>query len=153
MELLKDYDCTILYHSGKEHVVADAFSWNSMGSSAHIANLRRPLIYELHELETSGVHFKITETSSFSAHVRAKSSLVQKVKELQGDNLKLSKLRSEEKDEKAQGFSLDEKEVLWFKNQLCMSDVESLRREIMEKAHKFAYVVHPSATKLCQDLK
>ena len=32
MELLKDYDCTIDYHPGKENVVADALSRKSTGS-------------------------------------------------------------------------------------------------------------------------
>ena len=38
MELLKDYDITILYHPGKTNVVADALSRKagSMGSLAHL---------------------------------------------------------------------------------------------------------------------
>ena len=35
MELVKDYNCTILYHPGKANV-ADALSRKSMGSLAHI---------------------------------------------------------------------------------------------------------------------
>ena len=35
VELLKDYDCQILYHPGKANVVADALSRKSMGSLAH----------------------------------------------------------------------------------------------------------------------
>lgn len=53
MELLKDYDCIILYHSG--NVVVDALSRKSMGSMAHITFVKRPLIREIHELEGSGV--------------------------------------------------------------------------------------------------
>ena len=37
MELLKDYDCFILYHPGKANVVADALSRKSVGSLAHIS--------------------------------------------------------------------------------------------------------------------
>ena len=38
MELLKEYDITILYHPGKANVVADAFSRKagSVGSLAHL---------------------------------------------------------------------------------------------------------------------
>ena len=37
MELLKDCDCSILYHSGKANVVADALNRKSAGSLAHIS--------------------------------------------------------------------------------------------------------------------
>ena len=49
MELLKDYDITILYHPGKANVVADALSrkaW-SMGSLAHLQVYRRPSAREV----------------------------------------------------------------------------------------------------------
>ena len=36
MQLLKDYDCSILYHPGKANMVADALSRKSVGSLAHI---------------------------------------------------------------------------------------------------------------------
>ena len=36
MELLKDYDCTIDYHPGKENVVVDALSRKSTGSFAYM---------------------------------------------------------------------------------------------------------------------
>ena len=54
MELLKDYDCSILYHLGKANVVADALSRKSAGSLAHISTERRPIIKELHELIDKG---------------------------------------------------------------------------------------------------
>ena len=44
LELLKDYDCDILYHPGNANVVADALSIKSSGSLAHISVERRPLI-------------------------------------------------------------------------------------------------------------
>ena len=37
MELLKDYDCFILYHPGKVNVVVDALSKKSFDSLAHIS--------------------------------------------------------------------------------------------------------------------
>ena len=50
MELLKDYDCSILYHPGKANVIADELSGKSVGSLAHISTEKRLIIKELHEL-------------------------------------------------------------------------------------------------------
>ena len=44
MELLKDYDITLLYHPGKANVLADSLSRKvgSMGSLSHLQASRRP---------------------------------------------------------------------------------------------------------------
>ena len=55
MELLKDYDCSILYHSDKMNVVADALSRKLTSSLAHISTERKPIIKELHELIDQGL--------------------------------------------------------------------------------------------------
>ena len=55
IELLKDYDCTILYHPGKANIVVDALSRKSMGSLAHIVEVRRPVVKEFQDLVASGV--------------------------------------------------------------------------------------------------
>ena len=55
MELLKDFDCSILYHPVKATVVADALSRKSAGSFAHITTERRPIIKELHDLIDQGL--------------------------------------------------------------------------------------------------
>ena len=65
MELLKDYDCAILYHPGKANVVADALSRKSMISLAHIAPARRQLVEEIHKLEFEGVHFELRSSGYF----------------------------------------------------------------------------------------
>ena len=60
LELLKDYDCDILYHPGKANMVADALSRKSSGSLAHISVEKRLLIQELHELVDQGLMMKIS---------------------------------------------------------------------------------------------
>ena len=70
LELLKDYDVTILYHPGKANVVADALSrkTSSMGSFASLSIEERPL----------AVRLKITEESDgMIAFTEARSSLVE----------------------------------------------------------------------------
>ena len=61
MELLKDYNCSILYHLGKVNVVVDALSRKSAGSLAHISTKRRPIIKDLHELIEQGLQLKVTK--------------------------------------------------------------------------------------------
>ena len=77
MELLKDYDCTIFNHSGKANVVVDALSRKSMGSLEHIAPVRRPLVEEIHKLESKAMHFELGSSALLLAYVRAQSSLIE----------------------------------------------------------------------------
>ena len=65
LELLKDYDCNILYHPGKTNMVADALSRKSSGSIAHISVKRRPLIQELHELVDQSLMMKISRSEDY----------------------------------------------------------------------------------------
>ena len=50
LELLKDYDCLIMYHPGKANVVADALSRKSVRSLSHISVGRRPLYRKIDQL-------------------------------------------------------------------------------------------------------
>ena len=50
LELLKDYDCSILYHPSKANMVVDALSRKSASSLAYISTERKLIIKELHEL-------------------------------------------------------------------------------------------------------
>ena len=95
MELLKDYDCRILYHPGKANVVADALSRKSMGSLAHMTAVRRPLVQEIHKLQQHGVRFEISESGSFLAHIQSHSILIEKIKSTQHLDPKLHKLMEE----------------------------------------------------------
>ena len=63
MELLKDYDITILYHPGKANVVADALSRKagSMGSLVHLQVSRRPLAREFQALANDFMRLEVNE--------------------------------------------------------------------------------------------
>ncbi|KAH0709366.1 hypothetical protein KY284_010793 [Solanum tuberosum] len=67
IELLKDYDITILYHSGKVNVVADALSRKagSMGSLAHLLVSRRPLAREVQTLANDFMRLEVLEKGGF----------------------------------------------------------------------------------------
>ena len=59
IELLKDYDCIIQYHPGKENVVAHALSRKSFGSLAAIKGCQRQLIKDLGSLH---VHIRVLDS-------------------------------------------------------------------------------------------
>ena len=75
--MLKDYDCTLLYHPGKANIVANALRRKSMGSLAHITPSKRPLIEEIYKLETECVQFELSKSEVLVACIRARSSLVE----------------------------------------------------------------------------
>ncbi|XXG82767.1 hypothetical protein AAC387_Pa10g0659 [Persea americana] len=43
--------------------------------------------------------------------------------------------------------------VLYYRDRLCVPNIEDLRNDIMTEAHSTKYSVHPSSTKMYQNLK
>ena len=88
MELLKDYDITILYHPGKANVVADALSRKavSMGSLAYIPVGERPLATDVHTLANQFMRLDVSELSRVLACTVALSSLYERIRERQYDD-------------------------------------------------------------------
>ena len=50
-------------------------------------------------------------------------------------------------------WTVNERGALLFKDRLVVPNVKELLREIMDKAHKSKYSVHPGETKMFRDLK
>jgi hypothetical protein len=50
-------------------------------------------------------------------------------------------------------FTEDEQGTIWFKNRICVPEINSLRETILKEAHDSAYSIHPGSTKMYQDLK
>ena len=94
MELLKDYDITILYHPGKANVVANALSRKvgSMGSLAHLQVSRSPLAREVQTLANDFMRLELLEKGGFFC-VEDKSSFLDKIKGKQFTDEKLSRIR------------------------------------------------------------
>jgi hypothetical protein len=50
-------------------------------------------------------------------------------------------------------FMEDEQGTIWFKDRICVPDIESLRETILKEAHDLDYSIHPGSTKMYQYLK
>ncbi|XP_069143387.1 uncharacterized protein [Solanum lycopersicum] len=117
MELQKDDDITILYHSGKANVVADTLSRKarSMGSLAHLQVSRRPLAREVQTLANDLIRFEVNEKGGLLACVEARSSFLDKIKGKQFDDEKLSKIQDKVLRGEAKEAQIDEEGVLRIK--------------------------------------
>ena len=155
MELLKDYDITILYHPEKANVVPDALSRKagSMGSLAHLQVLRRPLAREVQILANDLMRLEINKKGGFLACVEARSSFLDKIKERQFADEKLSRIREMVLRGEAKEAIIDEEGVLRIKGRVCVPRVDDLIHTILTEAHSSRYSIHPGATKMYRDLK
>ena len=81
MELEKDYDCSILYHSGKANVVVDALSRKSAGNLTSLEVKEQKLMRLYPEFETLGVQLEVVSSKSLLAHMTIQSILVKRIKE------------------------------------------------------------------------
>ena len=134
MKLLKDYNCSILYHPGKANVVADALSRKSVGSLAHISTERRPIIKELHDLIDQGLQWKVTKMCLI-AQFRVRSVYLDRVKEAQRRDPQLQKIIYDVQQGQFRDFAVDREGTLHLGTRLCVPNVDELRKEIMEEVH------------------
>ncbi|WVZ58110.1 hypothetical protein U9M48_008416, partial [Paspalum notatum var. saurae] len=62
-------------------------------------------------------------------------------------------IRESLKKGEAPNFKEDEQGTLWYKNRICVPNVDSIWKLILSKAHDTAYSIHPGSTKMYYDLK
>ena len=136
MELIKDYDCVIDYHSGKANVMADALS--------------RKIVQMLRELNAQ---FSLTDDGTVLAELIARPSLLNRVLEAQKKDEKIYAIVSQIGNDKEIEFIVNENEVLYYKDRVCVPNDHDLRKAILEEAHNGSFSINPGSTKMYQDLK
>ncbi|WVZ75866.1 LOW QUALITY PROTEIN: hypothetical protein U9M48_023889 [Paspalum notatum var. saurae] len=57
------------------------------------------------------------------------------------------------KADKAPHFREDEQGTVWYKDRVCVPEVDIIRKLILSEAHDTTYSIHPGSTKMYHDLK
>ncbi|XP_070018223.1 uncharacterized protein [Nicotiana sylvestris] len=137
LELLKDYDITILYHSGKANVMDDALSRKavSMGSLTYIPAGGRPIAGDVQTLANQFVRLDILEPSRILACVVSRYSLSDRITERQYDDPHLLVLKERVQHDDARDVTIGDKGVLMMLGRICVPNVDGLLELILEEAH------------------
>jgi hypothetical protein len=147
LELIKDYDLEIYYHLGKANLVADALSRKEHIHAAIVAHLPDEIVEDFRRLNM-GI---VAHTEGFTIEVEP--TLEQEIRKGQISDAKIQEIKDLITEGIGPKFMEDEQGTIWFKNWICVPDIDSLRETILKEAHDSNYSIHPGSTKMYQDLK
>lgn len=147
LELIKDYDLEIHYHPGKANLVADALSRKEHVHSAFVVQLPDELAKDFERLNL-GI---VTHTEGVT--IELEPTLEQEIRKGQVGDAKIQEIKDLITEGRGPEFTEDEQGTIWFKNRICVPDIDSLRETILKEARDLVYSIHPGSTKMYQDLK
>jgi hypothetical protein len=147
LELIKDYDMEIHYHPGKANLVVDALSRKGQVHAAIVTQLPNELAEDFERLNLGIVAH--TEGTT----IELEPILEQEIRKGQIGDAKIQEIKDLITEGRGPYFTEDEQGTIWFKNRICVPDIDSLRETILKEAHDSVYSIHPSSTKMYQDLK
>lgn len=141
--MIADYDCIIDYHLGKTNVVTDALSRNSSSLVSHIKVSYILLLIDLRSLDTELV---VGQNGALLVHFQVRPILIDQIREMQDQDLKLIKIKEDVKTRLRTYFLLRDDGTLVVGSRLCMPNNLDFKNQILEKAHSSVYAMHLGST-------
>jgi hypothetical protein len=103
-----------------------------------------------HELER--LNIEIIQQGHLT-NVTVESTIKDQIISAQRNNPGIAHIKEKVRSGKQTDFSIDDMDVLWFKNRLVVPKVPELRQLILNEAHETRVSIHPVGNKMYQDLK
>jgi hypothetical protein len=127
LELIKDYDLEIHYHPGKANLVADALSRKEHVHSAIVAQLPDEIVEDFRRLNL-GI---VAHTEGVTIDVEP--TLEQEIRKGQIGDAKIQEIKDPITEGRGLEFTKDEQDTIWFKDRICVPEIESLRETILKE--------------------
>jgi hypothetical protein len=80
-------------------------------------------------------------------------TLEQEIRKGQIGDPKIQQIKDLMAEGRGPDFTEDEQGTIWFKNRICVPEIDSLRETILREPHDSDYSIHPGSTKMYHDLK
>jgi hypothetical protein len=149
LELIKDYDLEVHYHPGKANVIANALSRKAHCSCLSIEAFNKTLCWEMRKLNLEIIPQGSLNHLSVEAMLRDNIILAQQHDKV----VRIIKQKLAQGEGKYKCFQVDHEGVLWFNERIVVLKDHKLRKQILDEAHLSKFSMHPSSTKMYQDLK
>jgi hypothetical protein len=127
-------------------MVADALSKKNQVNMM----VAHPMPYELAK-EFDRLRFRFLNNTR-GVTVELEPTLEREIKEAQKNDEKVNEIRQMILKGTGKDFREDAEGVVWFKDRMCVPNVQFIRELILKKAHETAYSIHPGREKMYQDL-
>ena len=146
LELVKDYDCEILYHPGKANRVADALSRKTSATLMSIQGLPKLLQSDINSLELEFIWGQLSALT-------LQPTIMEGMRGAQELDPNLFRIREAVENGTNTEFSISKDGILSLKGRICIPEDEELRNQLLTEAHTTPYSVYPGATKMYKDMK
>jgi hypothetical protein len=127
LELIKDYDLEIHYHPSKANLVVDALSQKEHVHATIVAQLPDVIVEDFRRLNLGIVAHNEGVT------IEVEPTLEQEIRKGQIGDARIQEIKDLITEGRVPEFTEDEHGTIWFKNWICVPDIDSLCEAILKK--------------------